>query len=293
MFRRWRLAGLLLGAACASGTPASRPATPAPSSPSVPRPNVDPARTDPAAASAVRYPTRGGGIARYAFTRRDSVLATMPSGESQLQVLGRTAYLTLTWVASDSGTRLTAVVDSIRADSGLAALVPLLDSARAARWTARRDLAGRLTVETASSPSLAAAQVQDELLLLSLPLPPEGANAGASWTDSTSGPARVSAFAITEMARIEAHADPAPAAGGALPVTLYRVRTASGEASQFGQPISVTATGADTLVYHLAADGRVLQVAGQRWTDMVVSLPSIGQTVPARESSRLLLTLLR
>ena len=52
-------------------------------------------------------------------------------------------------------------------------------------------------------------------------------------------------------------------------------------------------TGADTLVYHLAADGRVLQVAGRRWTDMVVSLPSIGQTVPARESSRLLLTLLR
>ena len=293
MFRRWRLAGLLLGAACASGTPASRPANPAPSTPSVPRPNVDPARTDPAAASAVHYPTRGGGILRYAFARRDSVLATMPSGEHQLQVLGRTAYITLTWVASDSGSRLTAVVDSIRADSGLAALMPLLDSARSARWTARRDLAGRLTVETASSPSLAAAQIQDELLLLSLPLPPEGARGGTSWTDSTSGPARVSAFEITEMARIQAHADTARVAGGALPVTLYRVRTASGEASQFGQPISVTATGADTLVYHLAADGRVLRVAGRRWTDMVVSLPSIGQTVPAQESSSLLLTLLR
>lgn len=291
---RWWTAGLLLGAACASGSPAGRSPTPAPGTPTEVRPSIDSVRTEPPPRTPVRYPRSGGGILRYALERRDSVNATMPSGESQLQVLGRVAYVTLTWVATDTATRVTAVVDSIRADSGVLISLGLLDSARGARWTGSRDPQGRLRFDpTAVPPSLAAAQVQDELLLLFPPLPPEGVLAGSRWTDSTTGPARVSAFGATEVARVDGAADPTTLAGAALALTLTRQRTAAGEGNQFGQTIAVTATGSDTLGYQLAADGKVLAVAGQRWTDLVVSLPAIGQRVPARETSRLRFTLLR
>jgi hypothetical protein len=293
MTRRWRIAGLLLGAACASGSPANSSPTPAPSGPSSPRPSIDPARTDPAFKPGLQYPRTGGGILRYALRRRDSVTATMPSGETQLQILGRVAYLTLTWVAADTGTRITAVVDSIRADSGLLIASGLLDSARGARWAGTRSPEGRLRLDPGTSPSLAAAQVQDELLLLFPALPPEGAVPGGRWIDSTTGPGRVSAFSAAESVYVQGVVDTLPSATGALPLTLVRTRRAGGEVVQFGQPISVRATGTDTLAYQLAADGRILRVHGRRWTDLVVSLPSIGQSVPARESSTLLFTLLR
>jgi hypothetical protein len=57
--------------------------------------------------------------------------------------------------------------------------------------------------------------------------------------------------------------------------------------------MTVQASGTDTLTYRLATDGRVIEVAGNRNTDLVVQLPSIGQSVPAHESSTLRMTLLR
>lgn len=289
----WRVAGLLLGAACASGGPASRPGGPAPAPPATPRPSVDPVRTTPAPPVALRYPRSGGGIVRYAFHRRDSLTATMPSGETQVQQLARTAYLTLTLVHADSGSRITAVVDSVRPDSGFAFAALLLDSARAARWTAWRDTAGHTRVDAGTSPSLAASQIRDELQLLFPPLPPQGALPGARWTDSTTMDGRVSAFAATEVVHSQLAAGTALSVAGAVPVEVLRSRAASGTGTQFGQPISVAGTGADSLAYQLFPDGRVVQVEGRRWTDLVVSLPTIGQSVPARESSTLLFTLLR
>lgn len=278
---------------------ASAPAPPTPAPAAAPRPA--PAPAPPTSAYpipggspgnvTVRYPRGGGGIAHYTFARRDSVIITMPSADSQFQVFGRTAFVTITWTAVDSGARLTATVDSLVADSGLADFGVFLDSARAARWTAFRRPTGRLIGLSGGSPSLVGDQIRDQLQLLFPVLPPEGARPGATWTDSTVRAARVGAFEAMETAKIESRAE--PATSGALPLIVVRDRTATGQGTQFGQPITLKATGTDTLTYQLTPDGQVLSVAGVRLTDLVVTLPDVGQSVPAHERSSLRMTVLR
>jgi hypothetical protein len=288
---RWRIAILLFGAGCSSGSnpPSTRP-SPAPSEP---RPNIDPLRVEPARDLAIRYPKNGAGITRYAFARRDSVIATMPSGDTQVQTLGRTAFITVTWVAADTGTRLTATVDSMVPDSGFASLAVTLDSARGARWTAIRRPGGQLTDLTGGPHSLIADQVRDQLQLLFPLLPLEGCHPGATWNDSTTAAARVSAFEATETALSASRAESMVTASGALPVLVVRTRSAAGEGTQFGQPMTLRATGSDTLSYQIAPDGKIILVEGVRLTDLVVDLPSIGQSVPARERSTLRMILVR
>jgi hypothetical protein len=288
---RWRVAVLLLGAGCSSGS-TPPPAQPSPTPPP-PKPSIDPLRVEAAPDLVIRYPKGGAGISRYAFSRRDSVIATMPSGDAQVQILGRTAFVTLTWVAADTGTRLTATVDSAVADSGLTGLAPMLDSARGSRWTAVRRPGGRLTDLTGGPRSLIADQVRDQLQLLFPLLPPDGAHPGATWSDSTTATARVSAFEATETALGATRAESMVTASGALPLLVVRTRSATAQGTQFGQPMTLRATGSDTLTYHIAPDGRVLAVEGIRLTDLVVDLPSSGQSVPARERSALRMILLR
>jgi hypothetical protein len=254
---------------------------------------MDPLRTEPVGTVPVRYPRSGAGIQRYALLRRDSVVALMPNGESQTTVLGRTAYVTITWIAGDSGTRLTAQVDSVRADSMQGLPSAALDSARGARWTALRLPNGRVQNFTGGSGSLAGDQVRDQLALLYPPLPLGGAMVNAAWTDSTSGPARVSAFDAVERALITGRAHPPERAGSALLVDITRTRTASGESSQFGQKLTVSGSGVDSLTYIMGAEAQVLRVDGRRLTEVTVVLPAIGQQVTARESSLLVMTLLR
>ena len=135
--------------------------------------------------------------------------------------------------------------------------------------------------------------MRDQLALLFPPLPLTGAAAGFSWTDSTSAPVRVSAFDAIEQALITVRAEALPSRAGALLVAVTRSRTASGQGTQFGQPITVTGSGVDSLSYELGPDARVLRAEGRRVTDVTVVLPAIGQQVTARESSLLVMTLLR
>jgi hypothetical protein len=244
-------------------------------------------------APAIKYPRSGGGIARYAFSRRDSVSATMPSGENQVRVLGRTAYLTLTWIAADSGTRVTAAVDSIKADSGTnPSAIMALDSARGLRWTGLRTPSGKLTSLTSGSTSLTGDQIRDQLFLLFPHLPKDGALSGASWSDSVDVPTRISAFEATE--KVVRQSAAGTATGSApLPINVIRNRTASSKITQFGQEMLVNGQGVDSLQYELSADGRVLSVTGLRHTSITIELPAIGQSVPAQELAALRMTLLR
>jgi hypothetical protein len=254
---------------------------------------MDPGRVEPGRAAAIRYPSAGGGIQHYVLLRRDSVVATMPTGDTQMQIVGRAAYVTITWIAADTGARVTALVDSVVADTGLINFGASIDSARGLRWTAFRLPNGRLTALSAGRGSLVGDQIRDQIQLIYPVLPAEGARPGASWTDSTTRPTRVSAFEAEETALTSNVAALAPSSAGILEIVTVRARTASGTGTQFNQSMTIQGTGADSLTYHLAADGRVLDVSGNRNTDLIVKLPSIGQSVPAHESSSLRMTLLR
>lgn len=289
MSRIWRAAVLLLGTACSSGG-APAPAGPTPTPAPGPGPMVSP--TEPSR-EAVRYPRSGAGIARYAFARRDSVVATMPNGEQQQLLFGRTAFLTLTWVAADSGTRITAAVDSLVPDSAVSsASLTMLDSARGARWTAFRTSAGRLVNVTGGSVSLTSDQIRDQLTLLFPLLPKDGARPGDSWRDSLQVTGRISAFESLESVVVQSSAG-AASGNAPLPIEALRQRSAVGKAVQFGQELTVSGTGLDSLSYALGADGRVLSAVGQRHSSIVVTFPVVGQTVPAEEATFFRMTLLR
>jgi hypothetical protein len=253
---------------------------------------MDPGRIPPTTPELVlRYPRFGTGISRYLFERRDSVVATMPSGENQVQVLGRLAYLTLAWVAADSGTSITATLDSVVADTGAEIPAALLDSARGTRWTTLRPPAGGLTVQSGTRTSLLGDQVRDQLVLLFPRLPAEGARPGAAWSDSTEAPARVSAFEALE--RVVAHSTAGPPGTVGFPIDVVTTRSATSQATQYGQTIGIRATGSDTLSYEMLPDGRVTLVSGRRSTALVLELSAIGQSVPVQETSSLRMTLLR
>lgn len=282
MSAAWRAAVVLLGAACAGNTP---PAASAPSPGPVNRPSPDPGRADAPADASIHYPSSGGGIARYQLFRRDSIAVSMPSGESQLQISVTVAFATLVWAATDSGTRMSATVDSLVADRDFPLPFAQIDSVRQARWTFFRAPHGRISEVSGGPASLRGDQVRDQLLLLFPPLPEGGARPGASWSDSAFVPVRVSAFEATEQAGVVVQAAPLAGPRGSLNVAVTRARTASGEGTQFGQAITVRATGVDTLDAVLGPDGRVLEVTGTRTTDLVVDLPAIGQSVPAHQVS--------
>jgi hypothetical protein len=237
-----------------------------------------------------RYPVHGGGLEHYALWCRDSVQATLPTGETQIQLFGRTAHLTLSWVGVDSGAQITAVVDSLIPDSGQISFGAILDSARGSRWTAFRDPSGRLRGIAGGSGSVVSDQVRDQLLMLFPVIPADGAVPGGTWTDSLRLPARLSAFRATESVRQASRAGQAP--DGSLSIATVRLRVAADTGTQFGQPINLRATGSDTLTYRVDPAGRVLEVTGVQATDLVVELPSIGQSVPAQERSTLRITLL-
>jgi hypothetical protein len=256
---------------------------------------MQPAPAPGPAGPTARYPEQGSGIARYLFVRRDSVVATMPSGEQQVQLGGRSAWLTLTWVAGDSGTRLTATIDSVVSDSQFPASPMSLDSARGTRFTALRLPTGRLSGMSESRESLVGSQVRDQLALLFPLLPPDGASPGARWTDSTSGPVQSGAFAATELAQVTAEAgavaDQSHPGAAALPLAVTRARTLSGGGDWFGQPYALTGQGQDSLTYAVTPDGRVLEAEGTRATGVTVSLQGIGQSVPVVEVSLLRMVL--
>jgi hypothetical protein len=251
---------------------------------------MDPGRIPPLPVVVVHYPRTGAGISHYLFERHDSVVATMPSGENQVQVLGRTAFVTLAWVAADSGTRITATLDSVVPDTGMEIGAEVLDSARGTRWMALRPPTGGLLIRSATRSSLLGDQVRDQLVLLFPRIPIEGVVPGGEWSDSTDAPARVSAFEAMETVVSHSTAGWPDLAG--LPITVTSARGATGEATQFGQTIGITATGSDTLAYELSPEGRVLSATGSRATSLVLDLSAVGQSVPAQETSSLRMTFL-
>ncbi len=290
MLTRWWPAAALSCLACSSSPPPPRPApAPVPRPPEQPASPIEAARPEPGRVLRARYPASGGAIARYALTRRDSVVSQMPSGEVQTQLRGRTAFVTVSWIATASLARLVAAVDSLVEDPAAPVPILQLDSARGTRWTAERRPGGPLTNFTGSARSLVGDQIRDELALLFPSLPPAGAGPGDVWSDSASMPVRLGGFEVLETGRGELRAGEVVHLGGsdALVIVAIRIRRAQGETTQFDQPIQITAAGTDSLSHAVAADGRVLAASGVRRTEMALAFPAVGQSITAQEFTRL------
>ena len=280
-----------------TGEPASSPPPPYDRTPAsrAPTTSGNPTSGSPSGGGAAVVYRASTGTA-YAFERRDSLVLELPGG-AQVQTFDRTAYLhvTLAESAPHGPLRATFVVDSIRAVGGTAT-VPL-DSLRAAqgtRWTGTLTPDGQLTDITGSDTSSIGEQLRSSLRLLFPRLPPGGAKVGATWTDTITTRTRVNAFAGSEDATLTYHATEIDTQG---PVRTLRIESSgtfaqNGAGSPFGQPMEMKSTGTRHAVHHLTLDGLVAAAEGGDEGEMTISVPAVGQSVPAHQFSSFTLTAL-
>ncbi len=277
-----------------SGEPAASP-PPYSRTPATPTPAPAPPG-NPTGGSGAAVVYRAAPATAYAFARRDSMVLELPGG-AQVQTFDRTAFLrvTLAESAPHGPLRATFVVDSIVAIGGTAT-VPL-DSLRAAqgtRWTGALTPDGQLTDVTSSDTSSIGEQLRGSLRLLFPRLPPGGAKVGATWTDTITTGTRVNAFAGSEDATLTYHATGIETEG---PVRTLRIESSgtfaqNGAGSPFGQPMEMKSTGTRHAVHHLTLDGMVVAAEGGDEGEMTISVPAVGQSVPAHQFSSFTLTAL-
>jgi hypothetical protein len=225
----------------------------------------------------------------YALARHDSLVLELPAG-AQVQTFDRTAYLrvVLAESAPRGPLRASFTVDSIRATGGTAVVSP--DSLRAAqgtRWTGTLTPDGRLTDVTGSDTSSIGEQLRASLRLLFPRLPAGGAQVGAAWTDTVTTSTRVNAFGGTEEAVLTYRAVGVEPTGAtqSLRIESSGTFTQSGSGSPFGQPMEMKSSGNRHAVYHLSLDGRLVTAEGGDEGEMTISVPAVGQSVPAHQFS--------
>lgn len=274
------LAVLWLTAACASGGSGAGGSTA--------RPTIDPVAPPPIVNNVRLQPDA---VAHFALARVDSLTVVM-AGAEQGQVLDRTLFLTVTSEPSSVGRQITISVDSLQTrEAGLVS--PLsLDSLRGTRWTGTLSPEGRMGRLTASRATLLGAPLDGQFRLLFPVLPPAGAKTGSTWSDSTSDTVQVSAFGGRDQARLQYSAGEAERAMGqpVLPVTVQRLSTITGLATQSGQTISLSGTDSTEAVYRISTAGRLISVDGRSSSALTISIPSVGQTLPASQRAIFSLT---
>lgn len=269
---------LWLTAACASGGGGGGSSS---GTGSAARPTIDPVAPPPIVNNMRLQPEA---VAHYTLARVDSLTIEM-AGAEQGQVLDRTLFLTITSEPSSLGRQITILIDSLQTrEAGLVS--PLaLDSLRGMRWTGTLSSDGRMGRLTSSRATLLGAPLDGQFRLLFPLLPPGGASSGATWSDSTSDTVQVSAFGGRDQARLQYSTGEAERAMGqpVLPVKLQRLSTITGLATQSGQTISLSGTDSTDAVYRISSQGRLLAVDGSSNSALTISIPSVGQTLPASQ----------
>jgi hypothetical protein len=73
-------------------------------------------------------------------------------------------------------------------------------------------------------------------------------------------------------------------------VTAERNATITGSAAQGGQTLTLSGTDSAAIVYTLSAPGRLQAVEGSDFSLLTITIPSMGQTLPATQRARYTLT---
>jgi hypothetical protein len=273
------LSAAVLGVACSSGS----------GGPAAPKPNIDPVRLP---ASSLELRLTLAPAARYALARTDSTTVVMPNGGEQGQVFSRTIFLTMTARTERGGQALVILIDSVHADE--IGLLPMasVDSLRGTRWSGWMSPEGRLGRLTADRATLLGTQLGGQFRQLIPFVPAAGVHAGDSWSDSTSDTVQVNAFGGRDSGTVHytAAAGEAPPAPATLRVTADRRATVTGSALQGGQTLLLTGADSAAIVYTLSAAGRLTAVEGSELSLLSITVPSMGQTLPARQRASFTLT---
>ncbi len=220
---------------------------------------------------------------RYRLDSRDSLAMEMPDGSFQRTVTVKSAFLTLGLRSQGSYFAADIRLDSIVFDR-ITPLQPMADSARDTRWVGRMALTGRFDSLSTAKPTMLGEQVRAMLNRLVPVLPDSGAAPGERWTDSTSVPYRVMAgFDATEERRAEFRAGKWESSGDTsmLPIQSTMTYAVSGSGSGFGQEIQIEGGGRTRGTHRLSAAGILLRAEVTDSVTMTLTVPAVGQSVPA------------
>ncbi|MGH7527909.1 MAG: hypothetical protein ACREMX_14535 [Gemmatimonadales bacterium] len=277
------VAAYALLAACASGSAAGGPSTPAPEAGKTPYSDSPSGRGPTVAYRPVRSAT-------FKLERHDSLLLQYPGGASQQQIKDRTAHLRLALAESPTpgSYQVTIVLDSLLAWENGAPVTP--DSgppAPGTTWSATLTLNGQLSPLNADRSSTLGDELAGGLRLLFPALPPDGVREGMEWTDSTQYRLVADAFPGTE-----ASVTTYRAIEGGSSITLessgsYR---RSGTRIQAEQELQMTASGSRRGTHVLGLDGVLVSAQGNDSGEMTITVPALGQTVPVKQSGSYTIT---
>jgi hypothetical protein len=278
------LAAVLL-AACGGAATTSGGPTPAPK----PQPGDSgaPVPTTPGHGSAVIYrPVRN---AAYRLERHDSLVLQYPGGATQEQVRDRVAFLhvTVTETAPQAPYQVTIVLDSLEAlENGQPAAPDSLLAAKGTKWTASLSATGGLSALTPDRTGTLPDELTGRLRLLFPALPAGGVREGMEWTDTTEYKLTADAFPGSERAVITYHATASDAPGMRQGIALQSSGSydRTGTRAQADQELQMASKGTRHGNHQLGLDGVLVSAQGSEAGDMTITVPTVGQTVPVKQS---------
>ena len=279
------LLAVFLAGCSASSTAVPSPA-PAAGGPGAAPDAESPEPTTPGRGPAVSYrPVRD---AAYRLERHDSLDLQYPGGATQEQVRDRVAFLHVSVVESPTPGQfqVSIVLDSLQAlENGQPAAPDSLFAARGTRWTATLSTTGGLSAITPDRSGTFADELTGRLRLLFPALPAGGVREGMEWTDTTEYKLTADAFPGTERAVTTYHAGAAESSG-AKRITLESEGQydRAGTRQQGEQELQMTAKGGRHGTHQFGMDGVLVSARGNDAGDMTITVPSLGQTVPVKQS---------
>lgn len=258
----WVAFSLLLAAGCAAGRVETRP-----------DPVVESGRTRTAAAPPFTLAT--GWTASVTVERRDSVLLTLPSGDSQLQRYGRHARFLVT-VADDGST--TVRLDSLvfRPSAGSAGT-----DAVGTTWTGSLAPGGFDHVNPSRR-----SRVTDELGSMVRELfpvvPRSGVRVGDQWIDSVTATRQVEIFQSEDHRVGEWSVGEAIVRRGigVMPIRVHEQYEQLGHGEQTGREMTMTAQGTRKSTYYIDREGMLIEAVHSDSATRLITIPSSRQIIP-------------
>ena len=219
--------------------------------------------------------------------RHDSLMLQYPGGATQEQVRDRTAFLhvTVAETATPGVLQLAVLLDSIQAlENGLPVALDSLAAARGTRWTATLTAAGGLSALAADRKGTLQDELTGRLRLLFPALPAGGVREGMEWTDTTEYRLVADAFPGSEKAVTTYRATQPDGSQKGIALGSSGSYQRTGTRVQGEQELTMSGTGTRRGSHLLGPDGILISASGNDVGDMTITVPTVGQTVPVKQS---------